>query len=115
MTVVPTEVLTRRLYSSPAIALSMVLFGICSMSLHAIRELVSPFTAVGPTAAAGWCTVLRWVAAARAKCLFEMVRAVPNDWPRRKAAARIAMTLAAYAAPPSLDVVSAAFVGAHSQ
>ena len=117
MTVVPSEVLTKRLYSSAAIGMCLALFGAWAMSLTEVRALVSPFTTVGATAATGWSSVLRWVDAVRAKRLFEVVRAVPPEWPRRKAAERIATTLAA-CAPPSasaLDVVTAAFVGAHSQ
>ncbi len=116
MTVVPREVLTKRLYSSAAIGMCMALFGVCAMSLSAMRALVSPFTMVG-VASTGWGSVLRWVDAVRSGRLFEVVRPVPAQWPRRKAAERIATTLAA-SAPPSeaaLDVVTAAFVGAHSQ
>lgn len=117
MTVVPSEVLTKRLYSSTAIGMCMALFGVCAMSLSAMRALLSPFTTVGATAATGWSSAIRWVDAVRARRLFEMVRAVPTEWSRRKTAERIATTLAA-SAPPSaavLDVVTAAFVGAHSQ
>jgi hypothetical protein len=117
MTVVPSEVLTKRLYSSATIAMCMALYGVCAMSLSAMRALLSPFTVVGATTATGWGSVLRWVDAIRAGHFFEAVRAIPPEWPRRKAAERIATTLAA-SAPPSvaaLDVVTAAFVGAHSQ
>lgn len=117
MTVVPSEVLTKRLYSSAAIGMCMALFGVCAMSLRAMRALVSPFTMVGATAAPGWGSVLRWVDAVRGGRLFEVVRPVPAEWSRRKAAERIATTLAASAPPraAALDVVTAAFVGAHSQ
>lgn len=117
MTVAPSEVLTKRLYSSAAIGMCMALFGVCAMSLSAMRALVSPFTTVGATAATGWGSVLRWVDAVRAGRLFEVVRPVPAEWSRRKAAERIATTLAACAPPTAaaLDVVTAAFVGAHSQ
>jgi hypothetical protein len=117
MTVVPGEVLTKRLYSSATIGMCMALFGICAMSLSAMRALLSPFKMVGATAVTGWGSVLRWVDAVRAQQLFETVRPMPPGWSRRKAAERIATTLAA-CAPPSaavLDVVTAAFVGAHSQ
>lgn len=117
MTVVPREVLTQRLYSSAAIGMCMALFSVCAMSLSDVRALVSPFTTVGATASAGWSSMLRWVDAVRARRLFEAVRPMPPEWSRRRAAERIAMTLAA-CAPPSaaaLDVVTAAFVGAHSQ
>ena len=117
MTVVPREVLTKRLYSSAAIGMCMALFGVCGMSLSEMRRLLSPFKTMGATAAAGWSSALRWVDAVRSRRLFEVVRAVPPEWPRRKAAERIATTLAAYAPPSAaaLDVVTAAFVGAHSQ
>lgn len=116
MTVVPSEVLTKRLYSSAAIGMCMALFGVCAMSLSAMRALVSPFSVVGASST-GWGSVLRWVDAVRSGRLFEVVRPVPAEWPRRKAAERIATTLAACAPPTAaaLDVVTAAFVGAHSQ
>ena len=44
MTVVPREVLTKRLYSGAAIGMCMALFGLCAMSLSTMRALVSPFT-----------------------------------------------------------------------
>ncbi len=115
MTVVPSEVLTKRLYSSGTIAMCMAFFGVCAMSLSAMRTLLSPFAVVGATAATGWSSALRWVDAVRARRLFEAVRAVPAEWSRRKAAERIATTLASYAPPSALDVAAAAFVGAHTQ
>ena len=116
MTASPTEVLTKRLYSSEAIALCLALFGYCLMPLPVIRSLVSPLTVVGATAVRGWASALRWIDAVRAKRLFPAVREMPPTYSRREVAARVATTLAAYAPPESsLDVVVAAFVGAHSQ
>jgi hypothetical protein len=116
MTVTPTEVLTKRLYSSAAIGLCLAFFGISLMSLREIRKLVSPLRVVGARAAVGWASALRWVDAVRAGRLFPAVRAVPPEYSRRQAAERIATTLAAYAPPQlTLELAAAAFVGAHSQ
>lgn len=117
MTVAPSEVLGKRLYSSAAIGMCMALYGVCAMSLSAIRALVSPFARTGASAVTGWASVFGWVDAVRSKRLFELVRPVPAGWPRRKAAERIATSLAARAPPTvaALDLVTAAFVGAHSQ
>jgi hypothetical protein len=41
-TVVPREVLTRRLYSAPAIAMALALFGLLSRTVAQVREAVSP-------------------------------------------------------------------------
>lgn len=51
MTVGPRELLTKRLYSAAAIAMALALFGLAGLSLPEVRARVSPWTAVGPTAA----------------------------------------------------------------
>jgi hypothetical protein len=83
-------------------ALALALFGLLLLSPKAIRAQVSPWAAVGPTAAARWCTVGRWVGAARAGTLFPCARRAPAEWTDRQAAERVATTLATYV-PPSPD------------
>lgn len=112
-TVAPRETLTRRLFTGPAIAVALALFGLASLSLQAVRKQVSPWNTVGATAARTWCTVPRWTRAVREGQLFA-VRRVPESWPPRKVAERAATTLAARAplgqGPP--DLVTDAFRGA---
>ena len=113
-TVAPAETVSRRLFSGPAIALALALFGVMGLCLPAVRKHVSPWAVVGPTAATGWGTVERWVDAARAGALFPCVRRVPPGWTDRQVAERVATTLAALAplgtGPP--DIATCAFLGA---
>lgn len=111
MTVVPRELLTKRLYSAAAIALGLALFGLARLPLHEVRARVSPWAAVvGYTAAASWRSVPRWTQAVREGRLFE-VRRPPGDWTPRQVAERAATTLAARV-PGSVDLIAAAFQGA---
>lgn len=113
-TVAPRETLRKRLYSAAAIALALALFGLVGISLREVRQKVSPWAALGHTAAATWCTVPRWTEAVREGRLFE-VRRPPESWTPRRVAERAATTLAASAPLPSgppLDLVSSAFWGA---
>ena len=114
-TVVPAGVVARYLFSGPAVALALALFGVTGLALAEVRRRVSPWATVGATAAAGWGTLRRWAAAVRAGRLFG-VRAVPEGWTARQVAARAATTLAARApaAAGTADVVADAFVGALS-
>ena len=114
-TVTPREVLAKRLFSAAAIALALAFFGVTEMALSEVRARISPWVAVGATAAAGWVSLRRWVVAVREGRLFA-VRAAPTTWTARQVAARAAMTLAARAPvrPGTDDVVANAFVGALS-
>jgi hypothetical protein len=99
LTVVPRDILTRRLYSGPAIAWALALFGVLGLSTVAIRQRVSPFAVVGATAFTRWKTLVRWVSAVAAGQLFPCVRPPPPDWSTRQVAERAAATLAAYTLP----------------
>jgi hypothetical protein len=107
-TVAPGETLTKRLYTAPAMAWALALFGLMAASPTAIRELVSPLRLWGATSAARWQTLLRWAAAAAAGRLFPTVGEMPAEWPARKVAARVAAMLSACTLPspepPPLDV-----------
>lgn len=113
-TVVPSETLTKRLYTASAIAWSLALFGLLLLSPTAIRRLVSPWRIWGAASAARWQTLQRWAGAAAGGRLFQCVRPMPEEWSARKVAARAASTLGAHAfhspEPPALDVL--AFHGA---
>ena len=113
-TVGPAELLTRRLYSSAAIAWALALFALAQLSPKAIRGLVSPMRCTGATSAARWMTLLRWSAAAAEGKLFRCVAALPSAWRPRRIAEKVAATVASYALPspdpPSL--IARAFAGA---
>jgi hypothetical protein len=114
-TVTPSDILPRRLFSAPAIALALALFGVSEVALTDVRARISPWATVGATAAAGWVSLRRWVADVRAGRLFS-VRAVPETWTARQVAARAATTLAARAPvrAGTDNVLADAFVGALS-
>jgi hypothetical protein len=114
ITVVPAEVLPRRLYAASAIALALALFGVVGLPPGGVRARVSPWRVVGATAAARWATLRRWVDAVRGGLLWRCVRAAPPLWSRRQIAARAATTIAAHAPPatPALPITAAVFGGA---
>jgi hypothetical protein len=114
LTVVPRETLPARLYTISAVAWALALFGVDGVSPSEVRRRTSPWAIVGATAAAGWATLRRWVAAVRDRRLLPEVRACPTDFTDRQMAERAAATMAALA-PPALATVSIAaraFVGA---
>lgn len=121
-TVVPREVLHRRLYAAPAIALALALFGLLSRSAAGVRSAVSPWRHVGAAGALRWDALSAWVAALRAGTLLAPLPPCPADWTRRRVAARAAAALAARApeaagpAPPPLPVLAplGALVVAHA-
>ena len=114
MTVVPSEVLTRKLYSAAAIGWALALYGLSMLSPSAVRALVSPWRVWGATAACRWQSLRRWAVEALGGRIFGCVRAMPKDWSPRKVAARTAVLLGSCALPspepPALDVL--AFQGA---
>ena len=106
-TVAPSETLTKRLYTAPAVGWALALFGLL-MAPRAIRDLVSPLRIWGTTSAARWQTLLRWAGAAAAGRRVWTVGVIPAGWPARTVAARVAATLSACTLPspepPPLDV-----------
>lgn len=114
-TVAPAETLTKRLYSAPAIAWSLALFGIAMMSPAAIRELVSPMQIVGVSSVARWLTLLRWCSAVADGRLFSgAARRVARKHDARGVAEAAAAAIAAHAlpSPDPPTLVALAFFGA---
>lgn len=99
-TVAPRETLTRRLFSAPAIAWALALYGLVLLPTWRIREAVSPWTYVGASAHRRWPAPGRWASAVQRGDVFGCVRPCPEGWGARQVAARAAATLAAHA-PPS--------------
>lgn len=87
------------LFSGPAIAWALWLFGVAKLTAAEVRRQVSPWATVGATAAAGWATLRRWARAVRDRTLFAIVRRCPAEWSLRQVAARAASTVAALAPP----------------
>lgn len=98
--VAPSEVLTKRLYSAPAIAWALALFGLVMMAPAKIRELLSPWKNVGATSAARWLTLLRWTAAVADGRLFPCVASrCRSDPSARQVASLAALYVGTYAIP----------------
>lgn len=114
MTVVPRQVLAKRLYSAAAIGFALALWGLLQWSACKVRQAVNPLQIVGATAIGGWASLRRW---ARAVSAGEIFRSLPRAAPgasHRDAAAQAARMLAASACPTSreLSVERRAFLGA---
>ena len=107
--VVPRGVLRSRLFSAGAIGLALALWAVHRLSAREVRRLVSPWSVVGDTAAAGWASLRRWVR--QAPRLFPGVRASPDHWTDRQRAERIATTLAACAPATDDSLIERVFAG----
>lgn len=70
ITVVPRGVSRWRHYSAAAIGIALALYGVLRDSPRGVRRQVSSWPIVGASAAVGWVTLGRWVAAARRGELF---------------------------------------------
>ena len=112
MLVVPRELLSRRLYTAPAIGLALALWGLLGTTEAAVRTRVSPLAFVGAAAHGTWVTLRRWARATAEGLLFATAssRAPPASLSRRQQAERAAAALVALA-PPGSDLEMAAFAG----
>ena len=113
-TVVPAQVLARKLYSLAALALALALWGLESLSAAAVRARVSPWRHVGAGSAGRWDALRRWAQSARRGTLLTCIRASPAEWTLRRAAARSAACVAAWALPGTgpPQLAARAFLGA---
>jgi hypothetical protein len=98
MTVGPTEMLRHRLFSLPAIAWALCLYGPQCVSSREVRRQISPWQKIGAAAERSWQTLRRWLRAAAAGRLFPFpltVRGAPRELAERASRALMAK------APPS--------------
>ena len=95
--IVPSSVEPRRLYSRPAMAWAMALFGSARLSATAVAVRLQPWRRIGATARRTWAQLRRWTRAIRNKGLFPCVRRTPASWSHRRVAQLAAMTVASYA------------------
>jgi len=105
MAVVPPELVRYRLYSVVAIVWALALFGLEGISASHVRERVSPWSIVGPTAARSWQTLRRWLEAAGRASLLPL--RLPRQGQPRALAAAMAHSLSSRA-PPSCRTESIA-------
>jgi hypothetical protein len=108
--VVPRGVLRSQLFSASAIGLALALWALHRLPAREVRRRVSPWSAVGDTAAGGWASLRRWVR--QAGRLFPGVRHCPGDWTDRQRAERIATSLAACAPAVDGPLLERVFAGA---
>ena len=113
ISVVPSEVMPRRLYTASAIAWALGLYGLLKESATEVRTRVCPWRIVG-VAATGWITLRRWIRAVRSQRLWRCVRSLPANATARMVAERAATTVAAHAPPQAmvLSIYEAVFAGA---
>jgi hypothetical protein len=114
ITAAPESVAKHKLYSAPAIALALALFGVLRMAARDVRQRVSPWRVIGDLNAERWATLARWTRTVRTRKLFRRVRACPDRFTLRQVAERAAMTLAAQCPSPYATAPPAvrAFFGA---
>jgi len=107
ITVGPLGLMPGWLFSAPAIAWALALYGLARVAAAEIRRRVSPWSVVGATATGSWASLKRWIRAVELRRLFVGVRRCPMSWTPRQIAARAGATLAAMALPydrdPALD------------
>jgi hypothetical protein len=114
LTVVPSETIPRRLYTSSAIAWALALFGVSQLPVSEVRRQTSPWPIIGEAAQGAWAVLHRWIRAIRAGRLFLGLRTSPSDFSARQVAERVALGLASLGPPPSgeVQVATRAFQGA---
>src|SRR5580698_6077419 len=86
--VVPREVLPRRQYSAAAIGLALALWGLVQATALAVRLRVSPATALGFDAMAGWVTLRRWAKAVKQRRRRSRRARIPRRGTCRSSSAR---------------------------
>ena len=97
ITVVPCGVIPHLQFSGPAIGLAVALFG-AGVPATEVRRRVSPWATLGPTAAAGWASLGRWLRSIGEGRLFPRLRRWGHGTPRRMAE-WVGAALAAFAPP----------------
>jgi hypothetical protein len=93
----PLGLLPGWLFSAPAIAWALALYGRARIAAAQIRRRMSPWPVVGASAAGTWTSLRRWIRAVRQRRLLTVVRPGPSDWTPRQVAQRVAATFIALA------------------
>lgn len=90
----PRTVCYRRLYSAPAIALALALWGVARLTVAEVRGRISPWKVIGNSAPKRWPTLRKWATAVKARAMLVCVRQCPDHFTLRQVAERAATTLA---------------------
>lgn len=108
--VVPRGVTPRRHFSAWAIGLALLHFGVEDEGADEVALRVG----LWGTGASAWRTLARWTRAIATGALLPRarVRAVPQDWPPRLVAERVATTLASLAPSSAASLADRVFAGA---
>lgn len=100
----PLGLMSGWLFSAPAIAWALALYGRVRLAAAEVHRRVSPWAVVGATAAGTWTSLKRWIRAVRQRKLLAAVRRCPADWTPLQVAQRAAATLASRAPSSDLSV-----------
>lgn len=111
ITVGPSGVLTRRLFTAMAIGLALALWS-RGQSDAMVRRQVSPWQVVGATAQARWNALRRWALAASAGELWPSIRLMV-EWTRRQIAKRVSTILMSRGPPSDCDETRVFMGAAH--
>jgi len=111
VTVVPRGVVPRRLFSAPAIAMALWRLGSLGESPALVRSAISPWTAVGSTAATGWAQLRRWGRAVARGVLFAGLPAAAGG-ATRAVARRVAMAVRTRSPSGVVDASRQVWLGA---
>lgn len=113
-TVLPRGLVAQRYYSSSAIGLALLLFGVRRQRMQEVRQAVCswPLSFESPQQ---WNTLGKWLRAVSEQRLYRQVRSWPPRYVPRQMAERIAITLLSYAPAGMVDsdtLEEQVFVGA---
>lgn len=100
----PADIAPRYLYSAPAIAWAIALFGLAKMSVAQVRRSVAVWRRVGATAYGRWSTLMRWLRDVQETRLFPGTPHVTACFGLRRFAEALAACIAAQA-PPAYETM----------
>lgn len=101
-TVLPRGLVARRYYSSSAIGLGLLLFGIRRQAVQQVRQAVCAWP-VSFESPQQWNTLGKWLRAVSEQRLYNWVRPWPPSYVPRQRAERVASTLLSYALTVAVD------------
>jgi hypothetical protein len=113
-TVLPQGLVERRYYSSSAIGLALLLYGVRREPMQQVREAVCAWS-VTFESPQQWNTPGKWLKAVSEQRMYSQVRPWPPSYVPRQRAERVASTLLSFApvvSEPALTLEEQVFVGA---